>query len=443
MLGGKLHFRLSRLVVLMGLLLFSCSVALADSGKSIELPQLLDDLLKNHERLQAAEAAVEAARHTVDRARSGWYPRVDASAEGGTEEIDLPGRDHATSKLRNEETLTATQLLYDFGGVAGSVDASEAMVDETIARREQIRQQLLVQGISAYLMVVRGREMLRYAKLSEENIKRLSGMQEALVNRGAGLSYEDLQVKAQLAGAQAHRVNVERELQTGMNAFRSVFGFSPSEEEVEHLVMPKLPQKALPMSLDAAIESAFKDNPVLVEMAGTVDRNQGLVRNAESSYYPQFDFVVEGVRKEQDQGDDGVRYENRTSVMMNYNLFNGGGDTDAVRAARSDLVSARKSVLDGRRGVEEAVRNAWNDLMTLRKNVELYENQANITWEFLGLVKKKKAMGAEVGLLDILVGERDYISAISSKVTAEIDEVIAAYTLLFQMGRISVEDVRR
>ena len=92
------------------------------------------------------------------------------------------------------------------------------------------------------------------------------------------------------------------------------------------------------------------------------------------------------------------------------------------------------------RTVEESVRNAWIELSTLRQNSDLYENQANITWEFLGLVKKKKATGDEVRLLDILVGERDYISAISAKVATDIDIIIAGYTLLYEMGLIT-EDI--
>ena len=112
-----------------------------------------------------------------------------------------------------------------------------------------------------------------------------------------------------------------------------------------------------------------------------------------------------------------------------------------ARAARSDITSVRKSLQDRRRTVEERVRNAWNDLSTLSKTVALYDNQANITWSFLELVKKKKALGGEVNLLDILVGERDYISATSSKVAADIDLITAAYTLFYQMGQLSPDVV--
>lgn len=409
----------------------------------MRLTTMLDQLLVTHDRIQAAEAVVSSTEHQADRAKAAWLPRVDVFADVNHEAIDQTITEDGTdtSKFRNEQSLTATQLIYDFGGTGGNIDVQKALHSEAQARLEQTRQLVLVQGITSYLMVVRGREMLKYALQSEDNIKTLSGMQEALVERGAGLSYEELQVKGQLAGAQAHRVSQERALQNALNSFRAVYGYTLTEAEIVRLDMPPLPMDEVPATLEDAIAQAEDANPLLLELRHAVSRSQGQLRAAESTYYPTFEFVSELKRKEQDQGAQGVRYEEKTGIQMNYNLFNGGGDTAAVGAAKSDIVAARKTALDQRRSVEEAVRNAWIDLITLRKNVELFENQADINWEFLALVKKKKAMGAEVGLLDILVGERDYINAISARVASEIDSIIAAYTLLFQMGDISMDTV--
>lgn len=126
---------------------------------------------------------------------------------------------------------------------------------------------------------------------------------------------------------------------------------------------------------------------------------------------------------------------------MSYNLFSGFRDVDNIRAAKSDITSVRKSLLDRRRVVEERVRNAWNDILTLKKTISLYQNQANITWSYLELVKKKKAMGGEVTINEIITGERDYINATSSQVTSEIEHITAAYTLLNQMGLITPDVV--
>lgn len=418
------------------------ATAMAQMPKSLELGDLVVHLLDTHERVHAAQAGVDSAAALSDRAGAAWLPKVDIYIDGGHEQIDK-SKEHrkATSKFRNEQDLTVTQKVLDFGATDGNIEVYDALGREAKSRLDQTKQELMTTGVQAYLSVIRGREMVKYAKRSEENIKRLSGMQEALVERGAGLSYEELQVKGQLAGAQALLVNMERSLYTAQNSFRAVYGFDLAEEQVDSLKMPAMPLALVPGTLEECIAISHTENPYLVELMHSVERSEGQVQTVDASFYPTIDLVGEYARKEQDQGAEGIRYETKGGLQLNYTIFNGGGDTDASKSARADLTSARKSVMDRGRTVEENVRNAWLDLSTLKKNMELYENQANLNWEFLSLVKKKKAMGAEVGLLDILVGERDYINAISAKVGAEIDYNIAAYTLLFQMGRMNMQVV--
>lgn len=405
---------------------------------SVKLEALLNGLVKTHDRIKAAEASVQAAEHMIGRAKGAYYPKVDVTVQGGREDITY-GMQNTTTRWRNQEDIKLTQLIYDFGGTPGAVSLYEGARKEFQAKLDQTRQEVLIQGITAYLQIIRSREMLKYAIRSEDNIKRLSGMQEALVRRGAAFSYEELQVKGQLAGSQAQRVNVERALATAKNNFRSIFGYEPSPEDAEAFSVPEMPPNAIPQSLEAAIEKALVENPFLVELNHTVERQTGDQAARRAALFPKFEAIGERQRKEQDQGAYGERVESRATLQMTYNLFSGFSDLENVRSSKSEMLATRKTILDRRRTIEEKVRNAWLDLMTLRKNVELYENQANITWEFLGLVKKKKAMGGEVGLLDILVGERDYIGAISAKVTADIDTIIAGYTLLYQMGQVTVD----
>lgn len=441
--------RVAAALTLASLLLLPCTSVLAadaqaappsDPGFHTTLKSAVADLVKTHDRVKAAESALMASGHNMERAKGLWLPRVTAQIDAGQEDIDKTGA-AATSKYRNVQTLGANQLLYDFGGTSGAVSQAQAQRLEAEAKLEQVRQEITMQGVSAFLGVIRSREMLRYAVRSEENIKTLSGMQEALVERGVGLSYEELQIKAQLAGAQAHRVNSERALTSARNNFRAVFSVDLSQEQIDTLTLPSLPQKAMPSDLEPAIKIALDANPFLVELKHTLDARHGDQAVRESAMYPKFEAVAEAQRKENDQGERAVRTEGRAGLQVSYTLFSGFRDVESVRASKSEITAVRKSILDRRRTVEERVRNAWNDLTTLRKNIDLYTNQANITWSFLELVKKKKALGGEVNLLDILVGERDYIKATSDKVTAEIDHITSAYTLLYQMGQISPDVV--
>ncbi|SDL39179.1 outer membrane protein, adhesin transport system [Maridesulfovibrio ferrireducens] len=401
------------------------------------LAKILKDLLSTHDRIKAAEARVESAEHLVSQSWSGWTPKVDASVEGGREEIDKPGG--GTNKGRNEEKIKATQLLYDFGGATGGVTRAEAVLNEYKAVLDQTKQELIIQGVDAYLGLIRSREMLKYAIQSEESMKRLSGMEETLVQRGAGLSYKELQIKAQLAGAMSYRVTVERQLQIARNRFRSVFGYPITSDEIDKMVPVAMPSGYMPASIDDAIAQAYEQNPQLLQLKYTKEASSSDVDIQEATLFPKFEFVVEGKRREQDQGASGVRMENKATFQVSYTGFSGISEYQGAQSAKANLREIRKQTLDVRRTVEENVRNAWLELMTLRKNAELYRTQANITAEFLELIKKKRATGEQVELLDILVGERDYSTATSASVTADIDNIIFAYRLLYQMGMIDIE----
>jgi len=418
------------------LLVVLCASPVFAQERSIDLPNLLEDLVKKHDRIQSSQAQLKSAQHQYESAWSGWYPHLDATVEGGRERIDRPQEDGDLMN-RNEQTLTARQLIYDFGGVGGSIDAAQGVIQQYEALLAQAEQEVVALGISAYLQVIRSRELLKYARRSEDSMKELSGMQEVLVQRGAGYSYEELQVKGQLAGAQSYRVTQERQLEISLNSFKAVFGFVPTSDEVGRMGTVAVPSALLPTTVDEAVEVAFESNPSLQETKFTMESLQGNLRSQQSNYYPKFDAVLEGERKENDQSNGGVRTEGRAQLEMSYNLFAGFRDSESSEAIKADLTSNKKTLLDRRRTVEENVRNAWLEMTTLEQNSELYENQANITWEFLGLVKKKKAMGEDVRLLDILVGERDYISAISAKVATDIDIIISGYTLLYEMGLIT------
>ncbi|WP_421902915.1 TolC family protein [Maridesulfovibrio sp.] len=401
------------------------------------LKAILNDLLSTHDRIKAAEARVESAEHLVSQSWSGWTPTFDVNVEAGREEIDKPGG--GTNKGRNEQSIEATQLLWDFGGVNSDIDSSKALLNEYKAVLEQTRQELMIQGVEAYLGLIRARETLKYAIQSEESMKRLSGMEETLVKRGAGLSYKELQIKAQLAGATSYRVTVERSLQTARNRFKAVYGFPIAMDEIEKMVPVSMPASYMPASLDDAIIQAQAQNPLLLQLKFSKERLSHDVDVQEATLYPKFEFVLEGKRREQDQGASGVRTENKATFQVGYSGFSGLYEYEATQAARANLREIRKQTLDVRRTVEENVRNAWLELMTLRKNAELYRTQANITAEFLELIKKKRATGEQVELLDILVGERDYSTATSASVTADIDNIIFAYKLLYEMGMMDID----
>jgi len=97
--------------------------------------------------------------------------------------------------------------------------------------------------------------------------------------------------------------------------------------------------------------------------------------------------------------------------------------------------------MDAQNLVEEQARNSFEQLEITQRNAQFLRNQANISGEFLRLARKERRLGRR-SLLDVLSGETVEINASSDATSAENQVIVAAYSLLFVMGDLSLEDIK-
>ncbi|GFM32705.1 TolC family protein [Desulfovibrio subterraneus] len=411
----------------------------AASAQARNLGDLLPELLERHERVLAKDSQTKAAAHTVDVSRSGWFPRLDVTSDVSSEQIERPGSqpNDYTSRERNMQRVRGTQLLYDFDATTLRVEQSESLLERSRLEQVSTRQDLLLEGIGAYLDVFKAYKRLEYATRSEERIKQQTGIEETLVQRGAGVSSDVLQAKQQLLGAMALRVNIEGELARARARFRSLFGYAPDMAEINTFEKPVVPADLLPVSPDDAAVAAIDGSPLLKAADATVQASAKQVDIDRTRFYPNFNLFAEARRRENDTGDFGVREDSSVGVEMQWNLFSGFGDEAQLSASRASEAQARYTQADMRRTVEENVRVAWQDLRTSRRNAKLLREQTEILGEFMDMAKRERKLGTR-SLLDVLVAEVNYINAVSLALAAETDAIRSGYATLHAMGKLDL-----
>lgn len=411
---------------------------LVGQAQATKLADLLPDMVATHERIQAAVETQDAAFFSQQEAEAAWYPKLDLSGDVSKEEIDT-NKQALRNNVRNTQKLRATQLLYDFGKTDGIIGQLAASHEQTEAMKVMTRQGLLLEGATAYINLIKHSRTLGFALQSVDSFKKQSGIEEVLVEKGAGLSSDVLQAKYKLSGAVGIQVAVEGQLANAKSRFLSVFGFEVSDADVKGFEHPDVPYANIPNSLDDAIAIAMKENPQVVMAQKTVKVADASIEAATGRFYPSFNGYWEYQRKENDGGNrDEVKTEQRVGVEFNYNLLNGGGDEDAIRAATHTKLAGVNTLMDTQRTVEEQVRTAWQNLLTARSRAEWFRSQTTILEGFLDLAKKERKLGNR-SLLDVLSAETDYYTAQIQLVGAEYDQMIEAYNLLYAMGRLELD----
>ena len=246
-----------RFPVKLAIALFAAAAvfAAAPGARAETLPELLDSLVKNHKQIMAAESDLDAAKERAEAVWGDWYPTFDFTGNWGREKQNKTTGTLDTEEHPRELDFTITQQLWDFGSTNAGIELSRLRAAQAGLNLASTRQALVLQGVEAYLNIIRAKKVLGFAQGSVENIRRQAELEDSRVQRGGGFTTDVLQAKTQLAGAEARRNNFAGGLRNAINTFRRFFGRDPGK--VEDLTQPRVPYELLPKTLDEVIRVMY------------------------------------------------------------------------------------------------------------------------------------------------------------------------------------------
>lgn len=430
---------LKRIAISLGLVA-TITFAPIPTIKAEEIGVVLPYVVDNHDRVRAAEARLTAARNRAREALGDWFPTLGQTANAGHERQQNDGGDDSSTGF-NEYDITLTQLLWDFGSTNAAIDKARLRVEEARYSVIETKQSLILEAITAYMNLVRSRATVGFATDSEANIRRQTGLEEALVSLGSGFSTDVLQAKTQLAGAQARKAQNDGALINSLNRYKAVFGRMP--DDLAALGEVPYPASYIPTSLTQAVDIALETNPALKNAILAADIATEDVRIARAdNFFPRIEASGERKFKKNVGGTIGSEQETLAKVEMTLDFNLGFTAINTLKASKSDLSASTFTAADTRRNIEEQVRNAWQQLDTARRTASHLNNQANIAAAFLELARNERQLGRR-SLIDVLSGETNLINSKSDALSAETDVIIAAYGLLAATGQLDYDVIKR
>ncbi len=415
---------------------FALSFALLSAAPawSEPLADLLPGFLENQNQYKAAMADVAAASENALASKGGFYPTLDVTATYGNEQQMKPSADD-TNLVSREADFTVTQRIWDDGATDATIRSAGLVQRQAEAVLASTKSALLLRAVAAYANVVRAGEALKFALKSEQNVKKQTELENALVKRGAGFSTDVLQAKVQLAGAQARRSRADGALKIAGNAYRTLFKKMPGPL----IAMDKLvaPVDRLPNDVDEAVERALRNNSLLIAAKLASDIAQaGVSQTRATSYSPTIDGIIDYKIKRDVSATLGNQREIFSKFELNFPFNLGLTAANTLKASERSFDASVYRYADTKDQITEQTRNAWEQYQTAVINAGLLANQANIAGEFLEFARKERTLGRR-SLLDVLTGETAEINARSDTTSAQTDVIIAAYTLLEVMGELN------
>ena len=438
-----LHFKLmSRYLAVFALLISNFAFAQDNqpslASEKFSLIDSLNDVLNNHKLIKATQIDIKASILRVKQAKGGYYPSFDLTANYGHEHINKYGSGNNTQLAARDATAKFTQTITDFGLTDSTVKTSELAVKQSKAVETQIKNDLLLRALTAYLRVIQARESVKYAFQSVSNIKKQTELEDAAVTAGGGLTSDVLQAKTQLAGAQARLIQFEGVLSAAKHEFEYVFGFFP--KDINSLTLIKSIFNLLPKTLEEAENKTILNNPAL--KAASVNKEIGKegINTARASLFPTIKGTISHSEKQDFGGIVGHKRESSAKIDLSYPLNLSFSEYAGKDAAVETYLATETRIDDQHDMTLQMLRTTWDGLNTAQQNAQFLTNQARISKEFLELARTERQAGNR-SLLDVLGGETALINAQADAIAAKIEVLINSFTLLSLMGGLTIDIV--
>ncbi len=400
----------------------------------MSLTQALSTGVMTNPEYGRVAASRRATDEELNQAKALYLPSVDLRADGGVERTDSvttrsTGDDDKTFK-RYDAQLTLTQMLFDGWGTKYENERQKNRVQSSANRVKETSELTGLDIVESFLEVMRQRELLTITRENVAEHVAIMGMIEEGVNAGRSTSADLEQIKARLAAARAQESTVRQSLRNAEASFQQAVGEMPKD-----LVMPAVPVNAISADVEAEVKNALDTSPTLAVRESDIEVAYNEYKGTGSTLYPQVDLQL-GARQGHNLGGiDGRDRSASALVVMNWNLYRGGGDVARVREFKHRHQQSKEERSVAARQLENDIRQTWASMVSAGERAKEFSSQAAANGEVVRAYKDQFSLDRRT-LLDVLDSQNELFVSRSNTINAEFLEIFSVFRLLALKGAL-------
>lgn len=418
------------------------AVSLAASAGAARAETIAGALAKaymTNPALAADRARQRATDEAVPQAKSGWRPQVQAGAEvsrnwQGTNLKGAGGNNKSDFTTRSF-SITLNQPIFDGFRTENAIKQAEATVGAGAQNLLATQQNILLAAATAYMNVLRDREIVNYQRQSVSYFDEQRRAARARFNVGEVTRTDTAQADAALSQSQSNLAVAIGNLEASVANYVRVIGDAPGK-----LKYPELSPR-VPKTLRAAIDISGETNPQILAAAFNEEAaiaNIGVVR---SDLLPRLDFQAQYSVANEPSSQLSDSEQGSIGGVLSIPIYDGGLTYSRIRAAKENASQSRLEVLDASRQVRESVVTAWHLLKAASTTITAAGDAVKAQTIALDGVRQEAQVGTRT-TLDVLDAQNNLVNAQIALANARRDRIVAGYQLVAAIGQMTADNLR-
>ena len=398
---------------------------------------------QNNPQLNAQRAQVRFTDENVPQALSGYRPKVAITASAGYQYTDtalnsssgLPGTigrtlTHGTNAPRSVGA-TVSQTLFNGQQTANRTRAAESQVSSAREGLRVLEQTVLLSAATIYMDYLRDAAIVEVQRSNVRVLEQTLKQTQDRFNVGEVTRTDVAQSEAQLAAGKTQLLTAEANLTTTRANFRRIIGNEPVN------LAPGSPvDRFLPATLAKSVELGLTENPNVTAAMFGVDVSYLQVKVNEGALFPTVTLQT-SVQQSYEQTLAIFRsFGASTAVQLSVPVYQGGAEYSLIRQSKETLAQQRLNLEQLRDQTRANVVTAWGQLVAGKAQVASAQAQVTASEIALNGVREEAKAGQRT-TLDVLNAQQALVNARVALVTAQHDRVVASYSVLNTVGRLS------
>ncbi len=417
---------------------FCCFFLVSANAKELSLDELIDIALNNNTNIQITKNQKDVSEQKLRQAKALYLPQVTSVANTG--EYDIKQNGIKQDGTVNSVTLSANQLIYDFGKTTSAIKASSYNVEASSNDVTSTVQEIVLAVKKAYFEILNKYQQIIVAKEAVKLDELQLSQAEEYFKAGIRTQIDITNAQLQLSNSNLKLIQAQYDLKRAKTNLISILGKNISEDlsvQVDKGNINSLAKNATLNYQDTnnLIGIALKNRAEIKKYDSLINANKQNLKNANYQYLPTID--VSASYNEQDSDDITSLDSNQTAVLLNlkWDIFTGFSRDANRKIALSNLSSSYKQKEQQELAIIEAVTNTHLNTKQSFETIKISLLSLDLATRNLDLAQQRYKAGLN-DLLELNDAKLEYTQAKSNLVNTYYAHLVNSANLEYSLGII-------
>ncbi len=383
--------------------------------KPLALADVVDLALCNNPQTRMQWASARAQAANVGVGMSAYLPTLSAQAGGSRVRSSTSG--NTSNYTSRNASLSASYLLFDFGGRAAALENAKQLLVAASATRDATLQANFLAAVQAYYALLSARASVEALQVAETSAKESVAAAEVRYEVGTATPADRLQAQTALSQARLNLITARGNVRNAEGALANIMGVDASQSFSLAPLAESQPDPAVEQDIGKLIEQARRKRPDLRAAEAQIKAAEAQLASTRAGGLPSISLSASS-GMQGNTGSSSTR-NNSIGITLNVPLFTGYRNTYQNRAAEYQIegkVAARDLLAN------QIALDVWKAYQTLLTNSQALQTAndlvASAELSAQMTLGRYKAGVANMSILDVLNVQSTLASARQQRVSA-------------------------